>query len=59
MMNSLTIKYPWYSTTSKEVEFEYTNQPSKSTSMKLMVNEHTLNTTLGQPQHDHQTNLTE
>ena len=59
MMNSLTIQYPWCSTTSSEVEYKYTNQPSKNTFMKLMINEHTLSTTLGQPQHVLQTNLKE
>ncbi len=56
-MNSLTIKYPWYSTLSKEMAYEYTMKPSAVTSTKLTVNIHTLNTTLGQPQQDPQINL--
>ena len=44
-MNFLTIEYPWYSTLSKEMEYEYTMKPSKNISIPLKVNTSTLSST--------------
>ena len=45
IMNSLTIEYPWCSTTSREVEYKYTMKPSKNISIPLMINASTLSST--------------